>query len=336
MRAPLHALLALVLIGLALAPVRAAAQAEPDRGIVMAVRADAPPFAWRDPATGILRGFLYDLCVAAVVRTDFFIASMRAVLPEERDAIFEGRDASVDLLCDPTTISLARLRAFAARGLEFSPIVFVANGSYVANPDRAAGARAVPLDDGACLRDPGAAEPTEGAALRRVAAGFVRGTTGEATLRATIRDGALRLAPGEVACPVVMESHWDAARAFCDGALGYYFGDEDILRSALALARADDAGCALAAAAPNPLSYEPYAFVLSDRTPGFRVAFEIALYEVFLTGKAEHVFAEHFPGRSMSAFLETLFRINRIPPGEARTQQAAAASAGEAIAQSAD
>ncbi len=261
MRAPLRALLALVLIGLALAPGRAHAQVEPDRGVVMAVRADAPPFAWRDPETGILRGFLYDLCVAAVVRTDFFIASTRAVLPEARDAFFEGRDASVDLLCDPTTISLARLRAFAARGLEFSPIVFVANGSDVANPDRAAGARADLLDDAACLRAPGAAEPAEAAAPQRVAAGFVRGTTGEATLRAAIRDGALRLAPGEVVCPVVMESHWDAARAFCDGALGYYFGDEDILRSALALARADDAGCALAAAAPNPLSYEPYAFV---------------------------------------------------------------------------
>ena len=203
--------------------------------IVIGVRVDTPPFAWQDANGGYL-GFLVDLCFAAVARTDYPLGRPVPVDAARRREILRGEGEQVDVLCDPTTMTLARIDELRAHtDMEFSPIVFVANGSYVVQPDAAKG-RLAGTDAANCLPQPAAPSETAEPAPDPVwlAAGFVLGTTGEQVVRDAMRAEALKLKPGEAVCPVEMPTHWDAAKAFCAGELHYYFGDQDILRSVLA------------------------------------------------------------------------------------------------------
>ncbi|WP_210526909.1 transporter substrate-binding domain-containing protein [Rubellimicrobium arenae] len=302
----------------------------------MGVRIDTPPFAWRDEANDSYLGFLVDLCVDAVTRAGY-PATQTPITPAAREAFFRGEGPDLDLLCDPTTISLARMRDFAAlpeeRGLEFTQIVFVANGAVL--EQSAATAWDDSWQDGSlnvdgCVRpepasdqeDP-AGDVTPGSdplppggdpAPKRFGAGFVRGTTGGEVLAAALRAGAVKVSAET--CPVEFPTHWDAGRAFCEGHLSFYFGDQDILRSVIEIYRDGPRGCKFEGAiAPRPLSYEPYAFVVSGKTRGFRQAFVRALYEVFHHDTVTGRFHGNFEGQAMSRFLETLFRINQIPAG---------------------
>lgn len=310
-----------------------AAHAEEPPTITIGVRIDAPPFAWHDAENDSYLGFLVDLCVDAVARAGF-PAILEPITPQDRQEFFLGQMPEIDLLCDPTTISLARMRDFAALpvelGLEFTQIVFVANGAYLehrgANDWDPAWTEGT-LDRSGCaapeLRPESGAQETDApqggaqegeAAL--LGAGFVRGTTGAEVLAESLRTKAIARHEKNAICPVEFATHRDAGRAFCDGHLRYYFGDQDILRSVVDAYRAGPLGCAFdGKIAPRPLSYEPYAFVVTARTPGFRQAFSRALYEVFHHETATARFHGNFRGHAMSSFLETLFRLNKIPAG---------------------
>jgi len=135
-----------------------------DRTIVMGARADASPFISRDELSGEYRGFFWDICVAALVRsryqfrTEEISVRQRSELlkngsycdddqAEDRESPWNygescsGPIKSVDLLCDPTTVNLKRMTDFAKVSIEaegglpnhfvFSPILYLANGSYV-------------------------------------------------------------------------------------------------------------------------------------------------------------------------------------------------------------
>jgi ABC-type amino acid transport substrate-binding protein len=304
-----------------------AAAAADKSTIVMGVRIDAPPFAWRDDLNDSYLGYLVDICVDAAARANYPVVQV-PIDATQRLTFFRGKRPDIDLLCDPTTITLGRMGDFAALdaklGLEFTPIVFVANGGYVENPVAAA----TPASGGGCVAGPAAAtqakaKPSEVVGTTElpsdagdVAAGFVTGTTGQQVLADAIRRRALKLDAAKAVCPVEFRTHWDAARAFCAGKLRYYFGDQDILRSVIAMIRSSETCDVAADLPPRPLSYEPYALVVTARTPGFRQDFVKALYEVFHHRTAAARFATNFPGRAMSPPLEALFSINQIPQGE--------------------
>jgi hypothetical protein len=102
--------------------------------IRIGVREDARPFIWRDQDTKGYLGFFWDICTEAVQRAGYHF-SEEGVDAKKRAAFLKTGDGDYDLLCDPTTITLKRMQNFAYNGqapyLAFSPIVFVANGSYV-------------------------------------------------------------------------------------------------------------------------------------------------------------------------------------------------------------
>ncbi len=100
---------------LVLAPLGAAA--EPFR---LGVRSDARPFVFSD--AGRYRGFLYDMCRAAIARAGVADADVDLVPVTAADR-FE-KAASLDLLCDPTTLTVERARQWT-----FTPIVFYANAT---------------------------------------------------------------------------------------------------------------------------------------------------------------------------------------------------------------
>jgi ABC-type amino acid transport substrate-binding protein len=115
----------------------AAAQVQGE-SIKMAVRSDARPFIWKNAASGMYLGFFWDICTKAVQRAGHQIELVE-INSEQRGTILRSGTPEIDLLCDPTTITLQRMQNFSAKGqapdLDFSQIVFVANSSFV-RPER--------------------------------------------------------------------------------------------------------------------------------------------------------------------------------------------------------
>jgi hypothetical protein len=345
------------LVGAPLAP--AAGQAEPERTVVIGVRTDARPFAWQaedNPET--YRGFLVDICFNATTRAGYHFEIV-PVDATERLAVLDGafvvKHRRLDLLCDPTTIALARLDRLAAMeppDAVFTPILFVANGSFVRHGDYAnrqpcvVGARAGGTAGGetrlACATGPVDGSPDArqvvlperlDCARRDVAeyyvAGSVVGTTARATIERATRLGRLNLKAGQTICLAEAESHRDGVAAFCGNLYHFYFGDLDIIEARRKLLLESGRGCDLAPS-ERPLSYEPYALLVTSDDAAYRSKFITMVYEMFSDGSAAGLFDGYFPGHGKSDALGLLFRINSIPglretPGAAGTPSVKAA-----------
>ena len=329
-----------LLLAAALAVAALPAAADP---MVMGVRTDARPFAWQaDDNALTFRGYLVDLCVAAVIRAGYRFVQV-PVSATQRQAVLDGAftvdGQDLDLLCDPTTISLQRLDRLGAAA-DFSPIVFVANGAFVkharfenrgpcrigaTDETRATCARVSADPDGASGTEPKvetvvappgldcapAIKPETKEAAYYVAA-LVAGTTAENTLERAQRLRQIGLKPGESICTAVVPDHREGVRRFCANEFHYYFGDLDIIEAYRDLVLDGGGGCDLARG-ERPLSYEPYALLVPSANAEFRARFVTAVYEVFSDGTADGLFDAYFPDHSKSAALDMLFRINRIP-----------------------
>lgn len=315
------------------------------REVLVAVRQDAPPFA--SYAKGDQPGgFFWDICERAVDRAGYRLKTQSVSTTDRTQILQTGttRDGvTPDLLCDPTTITLARMRNFDdlegdAPALGFSPVVFIANGSYIQLPlsakreyDRVPKGKKPreycaeilsqmkghldPRDDPPRppwwrpILFPVSNEP----GLRFEVWGYVEGSTiGDALNEAIGRVGDQRFI-----CPVPFSSHTEAAERFCEERIFRYFGDVELIRAALLdYFRTTGTKCQADESATNEGTYEPYAFVLSAaRYPEFPERVTRALYAMFQDGTIDKLFASHFPGSEKSQYLDTLFRINSIPLG---------------------
>ena len=209
---------------------------------------------------------------------------------------------AIDLVCDPTTLTLGRLETFArdaaARHAVFSPIVFVANGSYVRHGGKenqavctvgatseagrfvhpacwtrerrgadGASFKEVVLPDRIACTQPRAA--TAGQAPEYVIAASVVGTTAGATIERAARLNQLGLGDSQRVCTVLVRNHRAGVRSFCRNDFHFYFGDLDIIQAYQALARQEGLGCDLARS-EQPLSYEPYALLVSSTSSEYR------------------------------------------------------------------
>jgi hypothetical protein len=110
--------------------------------VIILFREDARPFSVYEAFDDTFSGYLRDLCVNAVTLAGYRIAQKIPINALQRQTLLkEGNpgnlgpgspDGEFDLLCDPTTISLARMKQLEDAGgpdkFMFSPIVFLANG----------------------------------------------------------------------------------------------------------------------------------------------------------------------------------------------------------------
>ncbi|MDC0657175.1 hypothetical protein N6L27_04110 [Leisingera sp. SS27] len=126
-----------------------------DRNVIMGARTDVPPFIWKDKKSQKYRGLFWDICVEALVRSDRPFDTVPISAEQRSDLLSKGsyctnaeedyeacttEIGTVDLLCDPTTVNLKRMQTFTdlqdkktGEGLQrfvFSPILYLANGSY--------------------------------------------------------------------------------------------------------------------------------------------------------------------------------------------------------------
>ena len=316
--------------------------------VTIGVREDTRPFAWRDlrpehdggeaPKHEIFRGFLVDLCVKAAIHAGYrpklvpVTAEARRKFLDERDP-YERDDAgdeAIDVprfhvLCDPTTISLSRMyRLGDDEEFVFSPIVYVANSSFV-EVDQYALKKAKEEGKWPAAEEAAADESAVAGSLPEtcipgskpngasVKAGFVTGTTAKAALEAAIDLGSL----GRVKeyCPYAFKSHRDGMEAVCSGSIRYYFGDLDIISEyEKEISAVPKKSCKIKYTREF-LIYEPYAILVGAGDDGFRPKFMRELYRLFSDGTVERAFTANFPDRRASSALSMLFQINGIPMG---------------------
>jgi polar amino acid transport system substrate-binding protein/glutamate/aspartate transport system substrate-binding protein len=286
--------LAAVLAGLAV-PTTAA-----EREVAVAFRTDAPPFSVAEDGT--YRGFIAALCEAAVSRAGYSISERTEIAPTDRQSLRE--EGGIDLVCDPTTVTVAR-----ARRTDFSPIVFIANSGFLRSPEPK------PLSDSA-IDTHEACRTLRAENPDRVLLGavMVAGTTARATYELARAKGHAADTMEHLVCPIEVANHDAGIAAFCDGAATYYFGDLDILHAAVARhgdcpARETDAFRA----------YEPYAIAIPTQDDAFRRAFVSALYALFSEGAVTEIYADAFGSTQMSEPLQMLFRVNSVPRGAVAT-----------------
>ena len=251
-----------------------------DKIVRLGVRADAPPFSYKD-ANGDPAGFMVDLCravatgLAAQLNLNELKVEFVPVTAENRFQTIETGKA--DLLCEPTTETLSRREK-----VDFSIPTFVDGASLLVKGDG----------------------PNDFAALAGKKVGVLAGTTTEMSLRET-------LANAKISAEVMpAKSHEEGLKALEDGTVSAYFGERAIL--AYLAGRAADA--AQLRLANDYLSLEPYALALPRGDSDFRLAVDRALSHIYKTGGIAAVFAKTFgPQMQPSETIKTLYLISALP-----------------------
>jgi ABC-type amino acid transport substrate-binding protein len=243
-------------------------------------RADAPPFAYRN-ALGEAAGYAVELCrrVAVEVKAALELEALDVryvpVTAENRfDMVEKG---AVDILCGPTTVTLARRER-----VDFSLFTFVDGASVMFRID-----------------GPGGFDELAGQKV-----GVRAGTTTESALRNTL--AAMRI-DAEV---VAVESHPDGVARLTRGDVAAYFADRVILMDLL---RGSGARNALRLS-DRYFTHESYALALQRGDDDFRLLVDAVLSQVYRSGAIEDIFAASFgAGAEPSQVLVTLYLINGLP-----------------------
>jgi polar amino acid transport system substrate-binding protein/glutamate/aspartate transport system substrate-binding protein len=251
-----------------------------DQTIRIAYRDDAPPFSYKTSG-GEPAGYMVDLCraVAKKLGDQLSLPSLKVVyVPVTAANRFDAIEKhEADLLCEPTTATLARRAK-----VSFSIATFIDGASLLTN-DRS-------------LRD------LKGLAGRKI--GVLAGTTTEEALRNTLKKD------GTTAEIVPVKTHDEGVALLAGGKISAYFADRSIL---MFLTR-DAKTAAKLAIADNYLSIEPYALALPRDEEDLRLAVDTALSHIYRSGEIGAIFDQTFAGKiKPSKLVEALYLISGLP-----------------------
>ncbi len=350
---PAHAVLlavAVSLISTVAAENTAACRDAAANVLIIGVRTDAPPFAWRrSEASGAdanrrnFLGYSVELCdriaERAIRETAFEQVCWRPVTAQDRFQRLANGD--IHLLCGAPTVTLARMRE-----VDFSLFTFLSGTSILYN------ARA-------------GRERKENAFVPRI--GVLKGTTTQRKAERIADDFyQWQSGPGGVSAGIDLIEYCDhdkAVAAIVDGAIDAYLADREILlvlqqKIAVALrehsrqktqgSAQQQSGDPSRAAARSPaddragdtdkkgtpparpsdikvseryFSYEPYAIGINKDQRELRISANEVLAELYGTpgGRINPgiatILAHYFPRKQFSDTLKTLFKVQRIPAG---------------------
>lgn len=246
--------------------------------LTLGVREDAPPFSMRRP-DGTFAGYTVSLCrrIASEVGARLAPAAIElAELPVTGQSRFEALAACrIDLLCEPTTVTLSRLQDMA-----FTQLVFASGVGLLYHADGA----------------------SEFSALAGTKVGVLAGTTAEAGL-----PGAFERAGLEI---VRFRSHDEGIAAMRSRAIEAYFADRSLL---VAMARALDLRSAGILLGDVTVSYEPYAIALrrDDRTLQ-QIAVE-TLARLYRSRAIETIYADAFGGHAPGETTRMIYLLGGLP-----------------------
>jgi ABC-type amino acid transport substrate-binding protein len=243
----------------------------------IAYRADARPYSYRaengDPA-----GYIVDLCreVAAAVRehVGMRVETVYQVVPA--DQRFESvRDGQADILCDPSTVTIARREL-----VDFSMPTYI-DGA------------------GVLFRDTKPIHQFEDIKGKHI--GVLHGTTTEQLLRRTLAEMQIG------ATITVVRDHREGIDLLTADRLDGYFADRGILS---AFAARGLPGFRLAR---QYFSYETYALALPRDDSAFRLLVDRTLARLYRSGRVRPLLTKAFGNRQPDEMLNTLIAIHSVP-----------------------
>jgi polar amino acid transport system substrate-binding protein/glutamate/aspartate transport system substrate-binding protein len=242
-------------------------------------RADAAPYSYRT-VSGEPAGYIVDLCreVANSVKASrqlpkLAIDYVEVTAANRFDVLREGK---IDLLCEPTSMTMSR-RAV----VDFSLPTFIDGAGVLFRTGQVHG-----LED-----------------LRGKRIGVLAGTTTEETLRATL--GQLDIK----ATIVPTSDHPAGVKRLTNGEIDAYFADRGILNYLLVNSR-DPAGLKIS---DQYFTFETYALALPRGDDVFRLLVDATLAELYRTDRIKKIYARSFGTFPPDQFINALFVINGLP-----------------------
>ncbi|AMN42874.1 amino acid ABC transporter substrate-binding protein [Rhodoplanes sp. Z2-YC6860] len=237
-------------------------------------RADAKPYSYRNDQ-GQAAGYVVDLCLEIAkafgpkVRTEFVL-----VPPDQR---FEAvRDGRADILCDPTSITMARRET-----VDFSLPTFLDGASVLSRSSK-------PV------------RVFEDFAGKRI--GVLAGTTTEETLRGSLGELALK------ATIVPVPDHRAGFSLLSDDKIDAYFADRGIVMGIL-----QEGGWPGFEVSKSYFSYETYALALPRDDGAFRLLVDRTLAQLYRSGKINAILERTFGKGEPPDMLKAMFLINSLP-----------------------
>jgi ABC-type amino acid transport substrate-binding protein len=240
----------------------------------IAYRADARPYSYQDDR-GQPAGYVVELCkeVAAAlgpgVRSEF-------VLVHAGERFESVRDGKVDILCDPSSVTIGRREL-----VDFSIPTYLDGAGVLAR-------KSAPV------------QSFEDLAGKRV--GVLIGTTTERLLRRAIDTLALN------ATVVPVRDHRNGMQLVQDAKVDAYIADRGIL--AAMLRQGGRPGFELS---KRYFSYETYALALPRDDSAFRLFVDKTLAALYRSGKIKAILAKSFGPEPLDGMLEAMFVINSLP-----------------------
>ena len=240
-------------------------------------RMDAQPHSFRD-ATGHVGGYIVDLCRDVVLSVQQQLkrdVNIEFVVVTSESRFTALRENKIDLLCEPTSITISRREI-----VDFSIPTFI---------------------DGAGVAFRGAEiDRFEDFTNKKI--GVLAGTTTHELLRTSLAQLNIR------AELVVVKDHRDGIRQLNEGKLDAYFADRAIL--AYLFARRD-AGQNFKLG-KRYFSYETYGLALQLGDAPFRLLIDRTLARLARQGRIEALANKNF-GMSADELLRTMIAINSLP-----------------------
>lgn len=273
----------LVLVGLTVSTASLAADTLArvrETGVLrLGFRADAPPYSYRAADGGPL-GYIVDLCreVARGIGKSLDKPDMKIIFTEVPSAarLESLRDGKIDILCDPTSMTMSR-RAL----VDFSLPTFI--------------------DGAGVLYRTGGVHRLEDLSGKKI--GVLRGTTTEDTLKTTLAQLGIEVGI------FPMQSHPDGIRSLSEGKIDAYFGDRGILSYYLRNSQ-NLAGIKLA---EQYYTFETYALALPRDDSKLRLLVDATLADLYRTDAVKGLYARNFGNYPPDQFIRALFVINGVP-----------------------
>jgi polar amino acid transport system substrate-binding protein/glutamate/aspartate transport system substrate-binding protein len=241
-------------------------------------RADAKPYSYRDD-NGQPAGYIVDLCleVAAAVRADVGDKVVVEYVLVTADQRFESvRDGKVDILCDPSSVTLPRREM-----VDFSLPTFLDGASVLYRMSK-------PV------------QRFEDLAGKRV--GVLSATTTEKVLRESLAE------LGVKATIVPVGDHGAGVDLLWDDKLDAYFADRAIIAATL-----KEGGRPGFQLSKQYFSYETYALALPRDDGAFRLLVDRTLARLYRTGRINAILARTFGRAPPDEMLKAMILINSLP-----------------------
>jgi ABC-type amino acid transport substrate-binding protein len=240
----------------------------------MGYRADAKPYSYQNEQ-GQPAGYLVDLCleIAAALGPNINPQFVRVPAVQRFEAVRDGR---VDILCDPSSVTMPRREI-----VDFSVPTYFDGAGVISRAGKPVGR-------------------FEDFAGKRI--GVLEGTTTEQTLRTSLSELNVR------ATIVTVREHSSGLDLLWDDKVDIYFADRGII--AAIVREGGRPGFELSR---QYFSYETFALALPRDDGAFRLLVDRTLAQLYRTGKINAILEKSFGKAPMDDLLKALIVLNSFP-----------------------